>query len=68
MFNNYLESIEGVGIYPIISLLVFFMFFVVMIVWLMRVDKSYIKKMSSMPLDNEENLYKNYSGDNNDNQ
>lgn len=68
MFNNYLQSIEGVGIYPIISLLVFFIFFVVMIVWLMRVDKSYIKKMSSMPLDNEENLYKNYSGDNNDNQ
>ena len=66
MFNNYLQSIEGIGIYPIISLLVFFIFFVVMIVWLTKVDKSYIKKMSSMPLDNEENFNKNYSGENND--
>jgi len=59
MFNNYLQSIEGVGIYPIFSLLVFFAFFMVLIVWMFRADKTHMKKMSELPLDEEENKPEN---------
>ena len=61
MFNHYLQSIEGVGIYPIFSLLVFFIFFVVMLIWMLKADKSHLKKMSELPLEPDENLNKNYS-------
>ncbi len=66
MFNNYLQAIEGVDIYAIFSLLVFFVFFVFLIIWMFRVDKSYLKKMSSLPLDEKENLNQNFSGDKHD--
>ena len=64
MFNHYLQSIEGVGIYPIFSLLVFFIFFVVMLIWMLKADKSHLKKMSELPLEPDENLNKNYSKEN----
>ena len=59
MFNHYLQSIEGVGIYPIFSLLVFFAFFVVLIIWMFRADKTHMKKMSELPLDEDENNSEN---------
>ena len=65
MFNNYLQSIEGVGIYPIFSLIVFFGFFVVMLIWMFKADKVHLKKMSELPLDSEEkslNEEKTFSG------
>ena len=61
MFNHYLQSIEGVGIYPIFSLLVFFIFFVVMLIWMLKADKSHLKKMSELPLDKDEDSDNNYS-------
>ena len=59
MFNHYLQSIEGVGIYPIFSLLVFFAFFIVLIIWMFRADKTHMKKMSELPLDEDENNSEN---------
>lgn len=64
MFSNYLKDIEGIGIYPIISLLVFFIFFVVMLLWMFKIDKNYIKKMQDLPLDSNNNHNNNYSGEN----
>lgn len=64
MFNHYLQSIEGVGVYPIISLLVFFVFFVVMLIWMLRADKSHLKKMSELPLDADEDYYENIPEEN----
>ncbi len=65
MFSNYLKDIEGIGIYPIISLLVFFIFFVIMLLWMFKIDKKYIKKMQELPLDSNNNPNNNYSGENN---
>ncbi|MGA8854554.1 MAG: CcoQ/FixQ family Cbb3-type cytochrome c oxidase assembly chaperone [Christiangramia sp.] len=50
-----LESIEGVAIYPIISLLIFFIFFTALFWWVFTAKKDYIKKVSDMPLDFEDN-------------
>lgn len=46
-----LESIEGVEIYPIISLLIFFIFFTALFWWVFTAKKDYIKKVSNIPLE-----------------
>ncbi len=46
-----LESIEGVEIYPIISLLIFFIFFTVLFFWVFTSRRDYIKKVSDIPLE-----------------
>ncbi|ULC58905.1 CcoQ/FixQ family Cbb3-type cytochrome c oxidase assembly chaperone [Flaviramulus sp. BrNp1-15] len=53
--KNHMESITGVEIYPIISLLIFFIFFVVLFWWVFTAKKDYIKKVSNLPLDNQNN-------------
>jgi cbb3-type cytochrome oxidase subunit 3 len=53
-----LENIEGVSIYPIISLLIFFVFFVALFWWVFTAKKEHIDMVSNIPLDsnpNEEN-------------
>lgn len=49
-----LTGIDGVEIFPIISLLVFVIFFTVMITYVMRMKKSDIKELGSIPLENDE--------------
>ncbi len=55
--KGHLESIEGVEIYPIISLLIFFIFFTALFWWVITAKKDYIHKVSNLPLDekNDEN-------------
>lgn len=48
-----LENIDGVAIYPIISLLIFFTFFVVLYFWVITAKKEHIKEMSNIPLDDD---------------
>lgn len=55
MYKEILQSIEGVEIYPIISLIVFVLFFIVVTIRLFRMDKNYINKMKQLPLNNEDN-------------
>jgi cbb3-type cytochrome oxidase subunit 3 len=52
--KQYLETIEGVELYPIISLLIFFSFFVVLFWWVFTAKKEYIEKVSEIPLKEDE--------------
>lgn len=55
--KNHLESITGIEIYPLISLLIFFTFFVVLFWWVFTAKKDYIKEVSQLPLnDNLKNM------------
>ncbi|WP_111707898.1 CcoQ/FixQ family Cbb3-type cytochrome c oxidase assembly chaperone [Lutibacter citreus] len=47
-----LESIDGVEIYPIISLLLFFTVFITMIIFVYKLPKKNIDEISQLPLDN----------------
>jgi hypothetical protein len=49
--RQFLEHATGLGIYPMISLVIFVVFFVGMTLWLFTTDKQYLKTMSAMPLD-----------------
>ncbi|WP_129748692.1 MULTISPECIES: CcoQ/FixQ family Cbb3-type cytochrome c oxidase assembly chaperone [Flavobacterium] len=46
-----METISGVELYPIISLLIFFFFFVGLGVWVFSYKKEKIQEMSNIPLD-----------------
>lgn len=45
-----METISGVSIYPIISLLIFFSFFVVLGLWVVSYKKEKINELSNIPL------------------
>jgi cytochrome c oxidase cbb3-type subunit 4 len=45
-----METIEGVSIYPILSLLIFFIFFVGLGLWVFSYKKEKINEMSQIPL------------------
>lgn len=45
-----METIIGIEIFPIISFLIFFIFFCVLFIWVFRIQKSEIKTLSAMPL------------------
>ena len=48
--KNHMESIEGIAIYPLISLLIFFVFFTLLFWWVFTARKDYIKEVSELPL------------------
>lgn len=50
-----LSGIDGVEIYPIISLLLFFTVFVSMFIFVMKLPKRRIDEISQLPLDNTTN-------------
>ncbi len=49
--KGHLETITGIEIYPLISLLIFFTFFVALFWWVFTAKKDYINKVSNIPLD-----------------
>ncbi|MBT8324576.1 MAG: CcoQ/FixQ family Cbb3-type cytochrome c oxidase assembly chaperone [Winogradskyella sp.] len=51
--KHHMESITGIEIYPIISLLIFFCFFVILFYWVFTAKKEYITSVSKLPLDNQ---------------
>lgn len=50
-----LENIDGVEIFPIISLLIFFIFFIGLFFWVITMKKSHIEEVSKIPLENDQN-------------
>jgi len=52
---NQLEQIAGVEIYPIISMLIFFIFFILVGYMVIKTDKKEIEELSNMPLDGNNN-------------
>ncbi|MBS1638095.1 MAG: CcoQ/FixQ family Cbb3-type cytochrome c oxidase assembly chaperone [Bacteroidetes bacterium] len=53
-FINYLESITGIGIYPLLSLMIFFLFFAAVTWRVIRANKEYINEVKNIPLDHNE--------------
>ncbi len=49
--KGYMESIDGVATYPMISLLIFFVFFALLFWWVLTASKAYIKEVSELPLE-----------------
>ncbi len=54
MYKEVLSSIEGVSMYPVFSVIVFFVFFSVITVWVMKSKKEDFDSISKMPLNENE--------------
>ncbi|MCM4170662.1 CcoQ/FixQ family Cbb3-type cytochrome c oxidase assembly chaperone [Arenibacter sp. TNZ] len=51
--KGYMESIDGVATYPMLSLLIFFFFFTILFWWVFTASKEHIKEVSEIPLETE---------------
>lgn len=54
-FIHYMERITGVGIFPLTSLIVFFLFFAVLLLWVYKANKKYINELKNIPFPANEN-------------
>ena len=52
--KHHMSSISGIEIYPLISFVLFFAFFVGVAIWVIKGDKQHFNDMAQVPLDNEE--------------
>jgi cbb3-type cytochrome oxidase subunit 3 len=59
MYKNVLQSIDHVAIWPIISFVIFFLFFLGLLWYVFTTDKNLIQKMKQLPLDDEKQLNTN---------
>lgn len=59
MYKEILQSIEGIEIYPLISLFIFLALFAGITIWILKLDNKYVKEMETLPLDDS-----NESGNN----
>ena len=58
--KQYAETIQGIDIYPIISMLIFVLFFIAVLWYVKRMDRGQVQKIKNLPLDLEnENAYVN---------
>ena len=51
MYKNVLQSIDNIAIWPVISFVIFFLFFVCLLWWVFTTDKTFIDTMKGLPLD-----------------
>jgi len=51
--KHYFDNIGGIEIYPIISLLLFFLVFTIMLVIVLKMPKNTIKEFENLPLDSK---------------
>lgn len=52
MYKNVLQSIDNIAIWPVISFVIFFLFFVCLLWWVFATDKKFIDRMKNLPNDN----------------
>ena len=50
-FINYLKTIDGVSIFPLISLLGFFIFFVLLLIYVVKTDNKTLDKIKNIPFE-----------------
>ena len=53
MYKNVLQNINNIEIWPIISFVIFFIFFLCLVWWAFTVDIKFISDMSSKPIEND---------------
>jgi cbb3-type cytochrome oxidase subunit 3 len=51
-----METIAGVAVYPVLSLLIFFVFFVGLGIWVFSYKKEKIDEMSQIPLNDSQTI------------
>ena len=50
MYKNVLQNITNIEIWPLISFVIFFVFFLGLLWWVFTADKKFIAEMAALPL------------------
>ena len=53
MYKDILQGIDHVAIWPVVSFVIFFLFFLCLLGWVFAVDKQFIEKMEKLPFNDE---------------
>ncbi|MEX0648965.1 MAG: hypothetical protein WEA56_12970 [Balneolaceae bacterium] len=56
MYKDVLRSIEGIATFPIIALMLFLGFFIAMLIYLFKKDKSHWDEAARLPLETDESI------------
>lgn len=59
MYKEVLRSMEGVGIFPSIALIIFLGFFIGLLIYLYKKGKSYWDDAAHLPLESDESIDNN---------
>lgn len=51
ILNQFIESIDGIEVFPIISLVLFFGIFTAISIWALKLKKSDVQEMKEIPFD-----------------
>jgi cytochrome c oxidase cbb3-type subunit IV len=51
MYKNILQGIDNIAIWPVVSFIIFFIFFMCLLWWVFSVDNKFIDKMKQLPMD-----------------
>ncbi|MES2730848.1 MAG: cytochrome C oxidase Cbb3 [Bacteroidota bacterium] len=54
MFKHYFEQVEGISFFPLLSLVIFVLFFLGLLIWMLQVNKDYIHEMAELPLKDDQ--------------
>jgi cbb3-type cytochrome oxidase subunit 3 len=64
MYKQVLERIDQIALWPVISLIIFFGFFVGLIWWVVRMDKGHVDHMKSLTSDDSSSPSNSYRNEN----
>lgn len=53
MYKEVLRNIDNIAIWPVISFVIFFVFFICLLWYVFSADKKFITHMSNMPIEDE---------------
>ena len=51
MYKEILQSIDNVAIWPVISFVIFFLFFIMLLWWTFTANKKFLNEMAQKPLE-----------------
>ena len=52
--KEHMATVDGVEIFPIISMIIFMSFFVILLAYIYKTDKNVLDEVQQYPLDNDE--------------
>ena len=62
MYKDILRSIVGIEIFPVISLCLFVVVFAVVLVWTSRLDRAWLARSASLPLEGDTDETRTFTG------
>lgn len=53
MYKNVLQSIDNIALWPVISFVIFFAFFLGLLLWVVFANKAFIEYMKHLPISDQ---------------